>query len=56
MTRKYIPKYSFPYSTNPLCKDCDFLHIDYEEDNIKKWCDNKDCLVLNTYQGQGINA
>ena len=42
-------KYSFPYNINPVCSQCEDLHIDYEDDNIKRWCDNKDCKVLNTY-------
>jgi hypothetical protein len=49
-----MEKFSFPYNTNPLCKDCQHLHVDREEDNIKKWCDlpeDKDCSVLKTYKG-----
>lgn len=47
-----MEKFSFPYSINPLCRDCKYLHEDYEEDNIKTWCDlpeDKDCSVLKTY-------
>lgn len=45
----YNVKYSFPYNVNPDCLECENLNIDYEEDNIKKWCDADKCHLLKTY-------
>jgi len=46
-------QYSFPNNVNPLCRNCQELHEDFEEDNIKCWCDlpnTKDCSVSKTYE------